>query len=120
MKETILILEDHDFLRRSLRAWFEMITPTSQIFEATNEAEALAIAETWTPSIVFLNIGPPYVEGFEMVKRFKTTIPEAKIAILTMHVDDVFQTSARAAGASEIVPLWELAAGLQLIIPRPH
>lgn len=108
MKETILILEDHDFLRRSLRVWFEMAFPASQIFEATSEAEALAIAETWAPSIVFLNIGPPYVKGFETVKRLKTTIPEAKITILSMHADDVFQTSARAAGASEIVPVWEL------------
>jgi DNA-binding NarL/FixJ family response regulator len=101
---TILIVEDHDAVRRSLRDWLEAVFPQYGFIEATSGEEAVAIAQARSPQAVIMDIVLPRMNGIEATRRIKATVPTAQVVILTIHEDKAYRADAAAAGASAYVP----------------
>jgi DNA-binding NarL/FixJ family response regulator len=104
MPTTILIVEDHDAVRGSLREWLETIFPQCRVIEAASGEEAVALAQANFPSLVVMDIGLPQMNGIEATRRIKVSVPSAQIVILTTHEDDLHRADAKVAGASAFVP----------------
>ena len=103
MPETILIVEDHDDVRRALRDWLELEFPRCRVIEAASGEEAVALARIEAPCLVVMDIRLPGMNGIETMRQIKATLPSAQIVMLTIHTSDTFRADATASGASAYV-----------------
>ncbi|MFN8459296.1 MAG: response regulator transcription factor [Anaerolineae bacterium] len=113
MSVTILLVEDHHVLRRTLRGWLEVQLPGCQILEATTGEEALLMAQDTPPKVVIMDIGLPGISGLETTKHIKATIPTAKVVILTKYEGEAYRLHAIVNGASAYV--WKDAMLTELL-----
>lgn len=101
---TILIVEDHDTVRRSLREWLETVFPDHQFVEASTGEEALAAIQDRLPNVIIMDISLPEMNGVETTRHIKAMVPTAKIVMLTIHEGEAYRADAAAAGANAYVP----------------
>ncbi len=104
MPTTILIVEDHDAVRRSLRDWLEVEFPQCRVIEAVSGEEAIALVRTESPRLVVMDIGLPGMSGIEATRQIKAALLSAQIVMLTVYEDDSYRADAAAAGATAYVP----------------
>ena len=104
MTTTILIVEDHEAVRRSLRDWLEVEFPQCRVIEAASGEEAIALIRGESPRLVLMDISLPGMSGVEATRRIKAALPSTQIVMLTIHEDDAHRADATAAGASAYVP----------------
>jgi DNA-binding NarL/FixJ family response regulator len=97
----ILIADDQKRTRQSLRALLSTSLPETEIWEASNGAEALRLAEDVQPQLVVMDIRMPEIDGLAATRGIKTRWPEIKVLVLSMYRDR--QQEARAAGADLFV-----------------
>lgn len=103
MNQNILIVEDHQGVRRSLREWLGLSFPQYQLLEATSGEEAVAIAQAASPCLVIMDIGLPGMSGLEATLAIKKSLPSTQVVMLTVYDDDDYRNHAAAAGASAYV-----------------
>ena len=117
-KPIILITEDHDVLRTSLREWVWTNFPNVRVLEATNGEAALSLAYAYQPDIILMDIGLPQMNGLEATRRIKKALPLTKVVILTIHENPEYQQDAEAAGASAYVPKRKMGVQLGKVMTR--
>ena len=100
---TILIVEDHDALRKSLRNWLDITLPDCQFLEAQTGEEAVALVDAQLPDVVLMDISLPGMDGIEATRRIKAIAPKTSVVMISVYEEQVFQTNAAAAGASAFV-----------------
>ena len=104
MSPHILIVEDHQGVRQSLREWLELSFPRYQLLEAASGEEAVGMARTMPPSLVIMDIGLPGMTGIEATQGIKAAAPATLVVMLTIYDDEAHRTDAVAAGVSAYVP----------------
>jgi DNA-binding NarL/FixJ family response regulator len=100
----ILIVEDHDAVRRALRDWLEVEFPQYRVIEVASGEEAIALTRSESPRLVVMDITLPGMSGIEATRQIKAILPSAHVVMLTIHDDDTHRAYAAAAGASAYVP----------------
>lgn len=100
----VLIVDDRSSARRGLRALLASWPAVEVVGEATNGAEAVQMAKTSRPNVVLMDVSMPVLDGLEATRLIKSSWPEVKVVILTMH--ESHQANALAAGAD-----WFLVKG---------
>jgi CheY-like chemotaxis protein len=65
----ILIAEDHVDCRVTFRRLLEVFG--HQVEEAANGTEAVARALAWSPEVVFVDIGLPHLDGYEVARQLR-------------------------------------------------
>ena len=103
MTTTILIVEDHDVVRRSLRDWLQVEFPQCRVIEAATGEEAIALTRVESPRLVVMDISLPGMSGIEATRRIKAALPSTQVVMLTIHEDDTHRADATTAGASAYV-----------------
>jgi len=97
----ILIVDDHDAVRRGVRQLLEA-TPYYQVVgEASNGRTALQVARETRPDIAILDYSIPDLNGLDLSHALKHEFPRLEILIYTMHdreeiVMDVLRAGVRA------------------------
>jgi len=104
MPVIILIVEDHDAVRQSLREWLEAVFPQCRVMEAASGEEAVEVAQATSPRVVVMDIVLPQMDGIEATRRIKASVPAAEVVMLTIHEAEAYRADAAAAGASAYVP----------------
>ena len=107
MPATILIVEDHDAVRRSLRDWLEVEFPRCRVIEVASGEQAITLIRSEaieSPRLVVMDISLPGMSGIEATRQIKASLPSAQIVMLTIHEGDTYRADATAAGASAYVP----------------
>ncbi len=103
-RKIILIVDDHDEVRRSLINWLGSVFSRYQFIEAASGEEAVGICRTVSPEVVLMDIGLPLLNGIETTKRIRSIAPAAEVVMLTIHEDEMHRADAAAAGAAAFVP----------------
>jgi CheY-like chemotaxis protein len=100
MNRTILIVDDDPSIRRLIATTLEDVSGY-RMTEAQDGEEAVERARDARPSIVFLDIDMPRLNGIEACRRMRSepSTAEATIVMLTGDSDDDAEQHARAAGA---------------------
>ena len=96
---TILIVEDQDFMRRSLRDYLQSADPEAAIIEAADGARALELCRSRSPQLVLMDVGLPDANGIDLTAQVKEMLQETAVIIVSQYAGRVYVEQARAAGA---------------------
>lgn len=94
MPTTILIVDDDQGFRETVKFIVERESDLSIVGEAEDGEEAIRCAREQQPDIVTMDIVMPRVGGLEATRRIKAERPEVKIIILTVHAEQEYQRAA--------------------------
>ena len=103
-KPVILIVEDHDELRRSLQDWLCSFFRDCSVLQAGSGEEALRKAGSESPDIILMDVMLPGMNGIEAASRIKGLFPDVQILMLSMYEDSAYQSGAALAGAAAYIP----------------
>lgn len=84
----ILMADDHDLMRRGLRALLESHPGWQVCGEAQTGREAVAKAGELKPDIVILDITMPELNGVEAARRILKDSPNIEVLVLSVHYSD--------------------------------
>ena len=100
MNRTILIVDDDESIRRLIATTLEDVSGY-RMSEAGDGEEAMRRAREVRPSIVFLDIDMPRLNGIEACRRMKSepSTADATIVMLTGDSEQGAELEARRAGA---------------------
>ena len=108
----ILIADDHEVVRRGIRALLEARPKWQVCGEAATGREAIESARKLRPDLVLLDLTMPGLDGLQAIPQILDICPGVRILVLTMHDSAEVATKALAAGASGVVLKSEAAHDL--------
>ncbi len=114
MKPTrILLADDHEVVRKGLRALLETHAGYEVVGEAVDGREAIEMAARLRPDVAILDVGMPDISGLEATRQIVDENPQVKVLILTIHDSQYMASEALRAGARGYV--LKSDAGLDLL-----
>jgi DNA-binding NarL/FixJ family response regulator len=84
----ILVADDHEIIRRGLRALFASRPDWVVCAEAATGREAVALAVQHRPEIVVMDIAMPGLNGLEAARQIRKMLPKTQVMILSLHYSD--------------------------------
>jgi len=84
----ILIADDHDLMRRGVKALLQAHPGWEVCGEAHTGREAVAKAEELKPDVVIMDISMPELNGVEAARRIRKVSPASEVLILSVHYSD--------------------------------
>src|SRR5712672_381013 len=95
---TLLICDDNPNIRYLLRSFVETRTPFEVCGEAEHGVDAIEKAKKLQPDLILLDLSMPIMTGAEAAVILKRTLPQMKIILFSMHLDDVSKSLGTAIG----------------------
>src|SRR5690625_103424 len=83
----VLIVDDHEFLRRGLKLVFETFEGIELVGEAGDGREALALIPAADPDVIVTDARMPVMDGLDLVQARKETHRELPALVLTTFED---------------------------------
>jgi two-component system, NarL family, response regulator DevR len=99
----IIVVDDHEVVRRGLKAILGSSPEIKWLGDATNSKEALQLLDHVNPDVVILDYKLGDVTGDRVCELIKNTHPEVKIIMLTAYCDEEIVTKCIRAGANGFV-----------------
>jgi NarL family two-component system response regulator LiaR len=115
---TLLLVDDHEVVRRGVRAYLDALPEFEVLGEAESGAEAVRLAAEHVPDVVLMDLVMAGMDGVEATRRVKDVSPRSQIVVLTSYHQDEHIFPALRAGAISYVlkdiKMEELATAVQL------
>jgi len=108
---SILVVDDHEALRRSVVTWLEFRFPGCRVTGVETAEEALALSDR--ADIVLMDINLPGIDGLEATGLMKSLSPETSVVMLTTHDTPYHRRAAQRAGASAYIAKRDLETQLE-------
>ena len=99
----ILIVEDSDTFRETLRGILYSRFPFLAFDEARDGKEALKKVNSFHPDLIFMDIELPGESGLELTKKIKESYSKIIIIILTNYDLPEYREAARRSGADHFI-----------------
>ncbi len=100
---TILLVDDHEVVRRGVRTYLETLPEFKVVGEAASGEEAISMVTEYIPDVVLLDLIMPGMDGIETTRRIKKISPRTQVVVLTSFHDDAHIFPALKAGATSYV-----------------
>jgi DNA-binding NarL/FixJ family response regulator len=110
MSSTLMIVEDHLLMRRTLRELLQRWFPSLDIIEAGDVPEALQFAAAHSPEVILMDIHLPSGSGLHATRRIKDDLPGTTVIVCTSETCDLYRKAAFESGASHFIPKNELSS----------
>jgi len=112
----LLLVDDEARVRQGLRMCMASEPDFEVIGEADEGTGAVELAAALQPDVVVMDVRMRGLDGIGATRCLKTSLPGARVVILSMHDDVGTRAEARAAGASAFVGKQEGIARLFAVI----
>ncbi len=97
---TVLVVDDHDIVRKGLTTLISRQQDLSVAGEAGTAADAVTKASELAPDVVVLDIRLPDASGIEACRDIRSQNPDIKVLMLTSYSDEEAVMGSIMAGAS--------------------
>jgi CheY-like chemotaxis protein len=100
----VLIVDDDPFIRKLIVTTLEGVS-SFELHEASDGEEAVRVARSEGPRLVFLDIDMPRLDGIEACRQMRgePAMAGSKIVMLTASADDSARSRAEQAGADRFL-----------------
>ena len=98
MPISVLIVDDHEAIRRGLRSAFHPYPEFVICGEAVDGADALRKAQELSPHLIILDLAMPEMNGLEAALALKYMMPAVPIFLLTAHYSRELELAAFGSG----------------------
>ncbi|MEU6221599.1 response regulator transcription factor [Streptomyces sp. NPDC047022] len=99
----VLLVDDHQVVRRGLRTFLEVQDDIDVVGEASNGAEGVDRAEELRPDIVLMDVKMPGMDGIDALRRLRELDNPARVLIVTSFTEQRTVVPALRAGAAGYV-----------------
>lgn len=99
----VLIVDDSEVFRRSVRAVLESSHDCEICGETDNGEDAARFAQELRPDAIVIDISLPGINGIEATRAIRSKLPDAKIVVMSLHQSSEVVKAVKAAGASGYV-----------------
>lgn len=96
---SVLLVDDHALVRRGFRRLLEDAPDIHVAGEASNGAEAIALARQLRPQVIVMDCALPGISGLVATTQILEILPDTRILMLSMHSEDTWVRKALDAGA---------------------
>ncbi len=96
---TVILVDDHNLVRRGFRRLLEDDPAISVVGEAGDGHEALALVTALKPQVVVMDFALPSMNGAVATRRISTLSPSTAVLILSMHEEATYVRTCLEAGA---------------------
>ncbi|MDX2076317.1 MAG: response regulator transcription factor [bacterium] len=97
----VVIVDDYDMVRRSLKWLFYRTDDIEVVAVGTNGHEALTLCQTYLPDVLIMDVEMPALNGLSATKRIRAQFATMPIILLSnfaeeIKTDDIFLAGANA------------------------
>ena len=96
----VLLVDDHDLLRRGMKTLLESEGSIEVVGEAEDGTQVLKLVEESLPDVVLIDVIMPNMDGIAATKEVKDNFPNVGVVVLSGHDDQQYVFDALKAGAS--------------------
>ncbi|WP_435749131.1 response regulator [Microbacterium sp. PMB16] len=115
----VIVVDDHPIVRSGIIGLLSLDDELDVVGEASDGAEAVALASALRPDVVLMDLRMPKVSGAEATARITAEVPGVRVLVLTTHEGDDDILGAIEAGASgyllKATPQEEIVAGIRSV-----
>jgi len=95
----VLIADDHPLIRSGLRALLAREGEFQVVAEACDGREAIEKAAAHKPDVILLDVAMPSINGPDAAQVITEKLPDTRIIMVSMHMDESYVLRALKAGA---------------------
>ncbi len=96
----LLLVDDHDLVRAGMRRLLADARDMEVVGECASGEEAIGLTRDLKPDVVLLDVSMPGMGGMETTRRILQVHPEARIIVVTVHVQEPWPSKMLEAGAA--------------------
>lgn len=96
---SILVVEDHDLMRRALHDALQKSFPGCRILVAVTGETGIALAQIHRPQVVVMDLNLPQINGIEATRWIKKLLPTTAVIVCTSSDEPDDRVAAYKAGA---------------------
>ncbi|WP_411106228.1 response regulator [Streptomyces sp. cmx-4-9] len=96
----VLLVDDHQVVRRGLRTFLEVQDDIEVVGEASDGEEGVARAEELRPDVILMDVAMPGTDGIEALRRLRELGNPARVLIVTSFTEQRTVVPALRAGAA--------------------
>jgi len=111
MSHTILLVDDSELIRHSLRLCIEENSDWEVCGEAENGKVAVEKVKELHPDVVILDLQMPVMDGLEAARQISHLAPNTAMVMFTAHDSEPLSHDAHDAGIQEVFSKFDGAAG---------
>ena len=100
---TVLLVDDHDPVRKGLKYFLETTADIQVIATASNGSEAVNYANSFRPDVIVMDVSMPFMDGIEATRQICQRSPLARVIMLSVFVDREYIYRALQVGAKGYV-----------------
>jgi DNA-binding NarL/FixJ family response regulator len=97
-KKRILVVDDHDVVRKGLRYLLSQIPDVEVVGEAVDGRQAAKLTDELAADLVIMDIGMPLLNGIDAAAQIVKRNPRVDVILLSMHSDEDYVLRALSAG----------------------
>ena len=99
MSVTILLADDHPFVRRGIRNLLEAESDFTVVGEAEDGLQVIQLAEKLQPDVLVVDLMMPNLNGLEVLKQVRRRSTKTRMVVLSMHSAAPYVVEAFRSGA---------------------